>query len=85
MRTSLGRPVERLKESRWTSEPRLDDEGFTARGDAVARLLTEAGVKIDAPGVWEEREQLTTEGPYDWHEGVQLDVLCYGLDPPRRR
>ncbi|MDJ0459919.1 hypothetical protein PUN71_022180 [Arthrobacter sp. NQ7] len=78
LRTSLGRPVERLKESRWTSGQRLDEDGFAARHDAVANLLTEAGVEVDAPGVREAIEQLVTEGPYDWHEGVQLDVLWYG-------
>lgn len=56
LRTSLGRPVERLTESRWTSGQRLDDEGFAARHDAVAKLLTEAGVEVDAPGVREAIE-----------------------------
>ena len=70
--------MERLNESRWTSGQRLDEDGFAARHDAVAKLLTEAGVEIGAPGVREAIEQLVTEGPYDWNEGVQLDVLWYG-------
>jgi len=79
MRTSLGRPVERLKESPWTSEPRLDDEGFTARGDAVAKLLTEAGVKIDRRDAHRKRWPVLTAG-------AATPVLsCPGGRPARSR
>ncbi|ACL41899.1 hypothetical protein Achl_3948 (plasmid) [Pseudarthrobacter chlorophenolicus A6] len=78
LRTSLGRPAERLPEPRWASGHRLDDGGFTARHDAVAALLKESGMNVDSPEVREAIEELINEGPYDWHEGVQLDVLWYG-------
>ena len=78
MRTSLGRPAERLSEPRWTSGDRMDDGGFTARHDAVAAVLKDAGMDVDTPQVREAIEELITEGPYNWHEGVQLDVIWYG-------
>lgn len=78
MRTSLGRPAERLSEPRWTSGHRMDDGGFTARHDAVAAVLKDAGMDVDTPQVREAIEELINEGPYDWHEGVQLDVIWYG-------
>lgn len=78
MRTSLGRPAERLAEPRWTSGHRMDDGGFAARHDAVAALLKESGMDVDTPEVREAIEELINEGPYDWHEGTQLDVIWYG-------
>jgi hypothetical protein len=78
LRTSLGRPAERLPEPRWTSGHRLEDGGFTARHDAVAGLLKESGMEVDTAEVREAIEELINEGPYDWHEGVQLDVIWYG-------
>lgn len=78
MRTSLGQPAGRLSEPRWASGHRMDDGGFTARHDAVAALLKDAGMNVDAPGVREAIEELINEGPYNWHEAVDLDVIWYG-------
>ncbi|GAA4034355.1 hypothetical protein GCM10023063_17930 [Arthrobacter methylotrophus] len=78
MRTSLGQPAERLSEPRWASGHRMDDGGFTARHDAVAALLKDAGMNADAPEVREAIEELINEGPYDWHEAVDLDLIWYG-------
>jgi hypothetical protein len=78
MRTSLGQPAGRLSEPRWASGHRMDDGGFTARHDAVAALLKDAGMNVDAPGVREAIEELINEGPYDWHEEVDLDLIWYG-------
>jgi hypothetical protein len=78
MRTSLGQPAERLSEPRWASGHRMDDGGFTARHDAVAALLKDTGMNVDAPEVREAIEELINEGPYDWHEGVDLDLIWYG-------
>jgi len=77
MRTSLGRPAERLSESRWASGHQLDTGGFEARLKAVSDLLKEAGVDPSAEGVQEAIEELVDNGPWDWHEGVQLDVIFY--------
>lgn len=77
MRTSLGNPSERLAEPRWTSGHHQDNGGFEARHNAVEALLKESGMDTSAPGVTAAIEELITEGPYDWHEGVQLDVIFY--------
>ncbi|MET4144129.1 hypothetical protein [Arthrobacter sp. UYCo732] len=78
LRTSLGRPAERLSEPRWSSGHRLDDGGFAARHSAVSGLLKDSGMDVDSPEVRDAIDELVNEGPYDWHEGVQLDVLWYG-------
>lgn len=78
LRTSLGRPAERLSEPRWASGSRLDDGGFEARQEAVAALLKDSGMDVDAPEVKEAIGELVNEGPHEWHEGVQVDVIWYG-------
>jgi hypothetical protein len=78
MRTSLGTPAQRLAEPRWTSGHHLDDGGFEARHKVVEGLVKDAGMDTSAPGVTAAIEELITEGPYDWHDGVQVDVIFYG-------
>lgn len=78
LRTSLGNPLDRLSGSNAVYGEQLDDGGFEARQNAVRDLLKEAGVDTSAEGVDSAIEELVTEGPYDWHDGVQLDVIFYG-------
>ncbi|HEX9088371.1 MAG TPA: hypothetical protein VF867_12690 [Arthrobacter sp.] len=78
MRTSLGSPAGRLSEARWASWHHLDDGGFEARKKVISDLLKESGVDLSAEGVAEAIEELIDNGPGDWHEGVQLDVIFYG-------
>lgn len=78
LRTSLGGPTERLSEPRWASGHRQDDGGFEARHQAVSALLKDSGMEVESREVREAIDELVTEGPYDWHEGVQLDVIWYG-------
>lgn len=78
MRTSLGNPSQHLSKPQFASGHRLDDGGFEARHKVVESLLKDAGMDTSAPGVTAAIEELITEGPYDWHEGVQLDVIFYG-------
>lgn len=78
LRTSLGNPLGRLSGAVGTSGEQLDDAGFEARHKAVEALLKEAGVDTSAKGVTAAIEELVTEGPYNWHEGTQLDVIFYG-------
>lgn len=77
MRTSLGQPTGRLQDPRFASGRHLDDGGLQARQKVIEDVLKEAGVDTSAEGVKEAIDDLVTEGPYDWHEGVQLDVLFY--------
>jgi hypothetical protein len=78
MRTSLGTPESLLKD-RWAAAgSRLDGGGFEARQKAVSDLLAASGMDTSAEGVQDEIAALVNEGPYDWHEGVQLDVIWYG-------
>jgi hypothetical protein len=79
MRTSLGQPAALLSHPCWASGDRQDDtRGFEARRNAIEELLKKAGVDTDVEGVPEAIEDLVTEGPFNWHEGVQLDVIFYG-------
>lgn len=78
LRTSLGNPVDRLSGTVGTSGERLDEDGLQARHQAIEALLKEAGVDTSAEGVTAAIGELITEGPYNWHEGVQLDVIFYG-------
>jgi hypothetical protein len=78
LRTSLGKPAQRLGGTGGIYGEQLDDAGFEARHNAVEALLKEAGVDTEAEGVTAAIEELITEGPYNWHEGVQLDVIFYG-------
>jgi hypothetical protein len=77
MRTSLGQPAGRLQDPRFASGRHLDHGGLQARQKAIEDVLKEAGVDTSAEGVKEAIDDLITEGPYDWHEGVQLDVIFY--------
>ena len=78
LRTSLGNPLDLLSGAEGVYGERLDDDGFEARHNAVEGLLKEAGVDTSAEGVTAAIEELVTEGPYNWHSGVQLDVIFYG-------
>lgn len=78
MRTSLGTPENLLKDRSAVLGSHLDDGGFEARQKAVSDLLAAAGMDTSAAGVQDEIRALVNEGPYDWHEGVQLDVIWYG-------
>lgn len=78
LRTSLGQPAGRLSEPRWASGHQLDDGGFEARHTAVCGLLQESGMDTGTPEVQEAVNELISEGPWDWHEGVQLDLIWYG-------
>lgn len=77
MRTSLGSPAGRLSEPRWASGHQLDEGGFEARQKALSDLLKEAGVDPSAEGVQDALAELVDNGPFDWHDGVQLDVIFY--------
>lgn len=77
LRTSLGQPSERLPEPRFASGHHLDNGGFQARKKVIADLLKESGADTSAEGVDEALGELIDNGPWDWHEGVQLDVIFY--------
>ncbi|MBG0739032.1 hypothetical protein IV500_06405 [Paeniglutamicibacter antarcticus] len=78
MRTSLGAPEPLLKDRAAASGHHLDDGGFEARKKAISDLLEASGMDTSADAVQEEIGALVNEGPFDWHEGVQLDVIWYG-------
>jgi hypothetical protein len=78
MRTSLGQPTARLPESRFSSGHHQDDGGFEARQKVISDLLEESGMDTSSNAVQETLQELVNNGPWDWHEGVQLDVIFYG-------
>ncbi len=67
-----------MKDRAATSGHRLDDGGFEARKKAISDLLDASGMDTSTDAVQEEIGALVNEGPFDWHEGVQLDVIWYG-------
>lgn len=44
----------------------------------MSRFLTATGMDVSSDDTRQAVQELVTEGPYDWHEGVQLDVIFYG-------
>lgn len=56
------------------------------RYDAIGGLLRQHGIDPDAGENRTAIEELVNEGPYDWHEGVELDVIFYsGVDQAAAR
>lgn len=55
-----------------------DDGARAARVQLIERALGEHGVDCGEEGVTEAVEELVDNGPYDWHEGVDLDVIWHG-------
>ncbi|WP_026535892.1 hypothetical protein [Arthrobacter sp. H14] len=78
MRTSLGSPASRLQDPNLALGSQLDAGGFEARQRALSELLEEAGMDTSPQSVHEEIEELVNEGPWDWHEAVDLDIIWYG-------
>jgi hypothetical protein len=44
----------------------------------MSSFLTATGMDVSSDDTRQAIQELVTEGPYDWHEGVQLDVIFYG-------
>lgn len=78
MRTRLGTPVDRLTDPSAARGSRLDDGGHQARAEAILGLLKDHGADPEAEGVREAVDELVNEGPYDWHEGVRLELIFTG-------
>ena len=77
MRTSMGQPMGRLadRDAVWGS--RMDHGGLEHRRDAIASMLADSGLDASSPEAQEAITELVENGPWDWHEGVQLDVIFY--------
>jgi hypothetical protein len=44
----------------------------------ISRVLTEQGMDVTSVEAQGAIRELAIEGPYDWHEGVTLEVIWYG-------
>lgn len=75
MRTSLGTPASRAGNPAIVSD--VTDEVVTAREQAIVSMLADRGLDI-TPAVREAVSELVANRPYQWHEGVDLDVIWYG-------
>lgn len=85
VRTSFGSPYQSLKNpssysGNWmNSQPGdgMDNEAFADRVQAVSTILTAKGLDTTTPEAQEAIEELVTEGPWDYHEGVDVDLITY--------
>jgi hypothetical protein len=85
IRASLAKPSELLVRSEGMDDPAFgqhslnsaDPRGRQARIDAVNSALSSAGADIADAETAEAVEELIDNGPWDWHEGVTLDVIFY--------
>lgn len=75
MRTRLGVPGERLTDPKAWLGSHLDNGGSEARSTAIMGILKDHGADVNAPGVSEAVEELIDNGPWDWHEGVRLELI----------
>ncbi|MBE4719501.1 hypothetical protein [Pseudarthrobacter sp. AB1] len=78
MRTRLGTPIERLTDPSAAWGSNLDTGGAETRKKALLDLLKDHGADIESEGVSEALDELIEEGPWDWHEGVRLDLIFTG-------
>lgn len=75
MRTRLGVPSERLTVPGAWLGSNLDEAGSAARRTAIMGILNDHGADVLAPGVSEAIEELIDNGPWNWHEGVRLELI----------
>lgn len=80
MRTSLGKVARKVGRGAKLLEDRtgFDDNAYTQRCAAITSTLTAHGVNTDGPGVRAAISELVADGPYHWHDGVELDVIWTG-------
>jgi hypothetical protein len=54
------------------------DDVLDARAAVLTDALTKRGIDVSTPEAQEVIRGLLTEGPYHWHEGVDVDIIWYG-------
>ena len=85
LRIPLGRPFYDLDQDEDMEDPASgmhslnsdDPRGLNSRADAIRGLLTAHSVDVSSPDVEASIRELIANGPFDWHEGVTLDVIVY--------
>lgn len=55
-----------------------DDESYPAREKRIAEMLEAHGLKVETDEQREAINELVHNGPYDWHDGVRLEVIFQG-------
>lgn len=55
----------------------MDNEGFADRVQAISTILTDKGLDTTTPEAQEAIQELVDEGPWDYHEGVDVDLITY--------
>lgn len=85
VRTTFGSPGEKLKNpssysGNWMDRQPgsgMDNEGFADRVQAISTILTDKGLDTTTPEAQEAIQELVDEGPWDYHEGVDVDLITY--------
>lgn len=55
-----------------------DDSVWPAREARIAEMLAAHGLKVETDEQREAINELVHNGPYDWHDGVRLEVIFQG-------
>lgn len=55
-----------------------DDAVWPAREARIAEMLAEHGLKVETDEQREAINELVHNGPYEWHDGVRLEVIFQG-------
>ena len=92
VRNSFGSPYENLKNPSsyagdWMDRQPgsgMDNEGFADRVQAISTILTSKGMDTTTPEAQTAIQELVSEGPWNFHEGVDVDLITYSeLDEVR--